>query len=371
MRSHGRWLAILLICTALTGCWDSEYLKDSQLGYGVGYDLAPDGDLLQTVELVLPRGEQTSPKNEIHSGSGQTLRDTSDSVRRNVTGNIRYLKYGFLLLGKTLAERELFQHLDVSYRDPRNPTSAVKLIVADGMASEILQKKKVGEMLIGEFITKKVKSLEEMSVFREETVETIFTLMMDPGQDFTLPYIKLEGSEIVVKGTALFRNQRMTGSLTPDESILLTLLSGKTGKTARLTLKANEGEVHAPTSYITIDAGGQKKKRKMKVNVKPNGNIEVDLKLDLSVLALEYPKGKLTDTEIKRLNESLSGILTQKASGVIQKLQQARCDVLGIGRQLIAYHPRVWKKKDWDEDYRYVKFHPKVNVKIVGIGVLN
>ena len=36
-------------------------------------------------------------------------------------------------------------------------------------------KKKIGNLLIGDFLKKKVKSLEDMSVFPKETLETVAT----------------------------------------------------------------------------------------------------------------------------------------------------------------------------------------------------
>lgn len=45
----------------------------------------------------------------------------------------------------------------------------------------------IGSLLIGEFISKKIRSLEEMCVFPEMTLETLLPPMLDPGQDFALP----------------------------------------------------------------------------------------------------------------------------------------------------------------------------------------
>ena len=66
-----------------------------------------------------------------------------------MTGNIRYFKYGVQLLGTKILKRVL-PYLDVSFRDPTNPTALVKLIAVDGETSEVLEKK-VGNLLIGDF----------------------------------------------------------------------------------------------------------------------------------------------------------------------------------------------------------------------------
>lgn len=135
----------IIVCSLLllSGCWDQEPLRDARLAYSIGYDLSNKNRLKQTVELVRSSGgEQSSVINEIHSATGHTARDTSDSLRKDVTGNIRYFKYGVQLMGKPLEKKGIFPHLDVSFRDPGNPTALVKLISVDGSASKILEKKR-------------------------------------------------------------------------------------------------------------------------------------------------------------------------------------------------------------------------------------
>ncbi|MBJ3788831.1 Ger(x)C family spore germination protein, partial [Bacillus sp. OA1] len=72
----------------------------------------------------------------------------------------------------------------------------------------------------------------------------------------------------------------------------------------------------------------------------------------------------------KKLNKELSKQLTKEAKKITNKLQKANCDAFGIGRHLIAYHPDLWKKKNWNKDYAKVKFKPEVDVNILYSGVL-
>ena len=46
-----------------------------------------------------------------------------------------------------------------AFGDPTNPTALVKLIAVDGETSEILEKKKVGNLLIGDFLKEKSEKL--------------------------------------------------------------------------------------------------------------------------------------------------------------------------------------------------------------------
>ena len=63
--------------------------------------------------------------------------------------------------------------------------------------------------------------------------------------------------------------------------------------------------------------------------------------------------------------------MTQDAEEIIRTLQESGCDAFGIGRQLIAHYPAVWKSVNWNKEYPNVRFHTQVIVDIVGNGVLN
>lgn len=50
------------------------------------------------------------------------------------------------------------------------------------------------------------------------TLETLLPPMLDPGQDFTLPYLYKDGEEIDARGIALFHGQRFSGSLNTEQA---------------------------------------------------------------------------------------------------------------------------------------------------------
>ncbi|WP_052414739.1 Ger(x)C family spore germination protein [Paenibacillus sp. FSL R5-0345] len=367
-KSHLLLIALVSIC--LTGCWDREYLKDLHLAYCAAIDYTENGEIKETIELIIPPDiEQKATKNEIHSSIGSTVRNASNQLRNKVRGNIRFIKYGFELMGRTTAERGLYPILDVNYRDPSNPTSNVRLIITEGEAAQILEQKKVGELKIGEFIKQKIDSLEEMSIFPKETADTVFRSLMDPGHDFALPYLGRDGGEIITKGVALFHDQNYSGMLNPDQSIMMVLLMGQQGKNARFTKKLDLGHSDDIRNFITINVGSKKIKRQFKVTIADDESIDVNLGLELQAVVEEFTD-VLDEKELKKVSQDLSDLLTKEAKTVVNEIQKANCDIFGVGRKLIAYHHNVWSNKNWSEDYRKVKFHTKVDVKIVSTGIL-
>ncbi len=318
--------SILCASSLLSGCWDQEPLREARLAYSIGFDITEENKLQQTIELVRSSGsEQSSFENEIHSATGHNIRDTSDTLKKNVTGNIRYFKYGMQLLGTKIQKKGILSYLDISFRDPTNPTALVKLISVDGETAAILEKKKVGNLLIGDFLKKKIKSLEDMSIFPNETLETAATKMLDPGKDFTLPSIKLKGKEVVTNGIALFNKDKLTGLLPSRQSVLFVLLTDKMGTSARITQKLTNSDSSSTSDYITIDVSNQKLKRDLKITTDKKGNVYAHIKLQLKVIAIESPRDNLyTMDDREKLNKELSKQLTKEAKKIIKQTPKSK-----------------------------------------------
>lgn len=373
MSKRGKILILLTLLMVMTGCWDQDSLKDARLANASAFDITSEGEIKQTLEIVDDsESQQGSSGNEVHSGTGRSVRQSTDRIRAKVTGDIRFFKYGMILYGNKLAQNDIYPYLDVLYREPDYPTSHVKIAIVDGDAGDLLHQKKVGSILIGDFITKKIKSLEELCIFPEMTLETLLPPMLDPGQDFTLPYLYKDGEEIDARGIALFHGQRFNGSLTTEQAPLYIIMSGKWNKTARFVKKVHAGPSNNPRNYVTYEANIAQIKRKLAVKVASDSQIDVNLRIELPVTIVEYAMNHLQEKDtIERLNRKLTDDMTQDAEQIIKTLQQSGCDSFGIGRHLIAHYPDLWKSLNWNKEYAQVRFHPEVKVTIVGSGVLN
>ena len=76
---------------------------------------------------------------------------------------------------------------------------------------------------------------------------------------------------------------------------------------------------------------------------------------------------------VSQLEQFLSKEMTHLAEETLEKMQKARCDGLGIGRQLLAFHPDIWKKQkeDWGSNYQKVNFVTEVQVEITKKGIIS
>ncbi|WP_232697098.1 Ger(x)C family spore germination protein [Brevibacillus daliensis] len=361
--------AACFIAMLLSGCWDQQLLKDDRIVYIVGFDLGSDGKLQTTTAILDVSGSQKGmkPFSEIHTVSGYTSRHNREIMDLEVPGRVSASKVLVILFGEALARKHIYPVLDVFYRDPRSALNA-KVAVIEGTTRDAITMKLTGTKLISEHYNKLIKSAEKATNVPNVNIQFICSPLLDQGDDFAVPYIKIAKTPSI-NGIALFNGDKMTGTLSREESMLYLLMADKLSKTASFTFEVNKEGKQNPEKYISIDV--QSIKRKLKVNVQGNRKIQVPLDLNLKVNAIEYPKNHLTKQILDRLNKKLSKELTRKAQVVTQKMQKANHDGFGIGRRIMAYYPNTWKNLNWKEDYRKVEFVPKVTVEIVTHGIMN
>lgn len=366
--------AVMFILLFIAGCWDQDLLKDARLLYGVGIDLAPNGKLRSTFVIQdMPPGEQQNPKNDIIYTVGNTPMETRENADDQISRQLVAYKNRTILIGEELAKQDIYPILEVFYRYPKSALNA-RIGVAQGTAEDILSLKKVGNVLIAEEIDELIKNKERTTTVPKVTLEKIYTVMLDPGEDFVLPYLMEKEARVNVSRIALFHDHKLTGLLNPDESTMYLLLKDSKGEIARLTRKLNNTQEGDQSRYDFLTFDVEKLKRKMKVQVQSNDNITVKLELNLKVSVVEYPKDRLDKKEVvEEINQYLSKEMTDLAKKTLGKMQEAQCDGLGIGRQLKAFHPDIWRKKkdNWGSNYQKVHFAPVIQVEITKKGILN
>ncbi|PTM56583.1 Ger(x)C family spore germination protein [Desmospora activa] len=363
-------IAACLLLLLLPGCWDQDLLKEAKLVYGFAYDITPDGKLVATIAFRETKpGQNPLPRNEVWSSMANTPRQNRDHLDTQIGGNYRSYKQRISLYGEELVKRDLYPLLDVIFRDPKNPVDN-KVVVVKGKATEVLRLKQVEETMVAEYLEKLIESMENLTKVPRVTPQTIWPLILDPGQDFALPYLtKTDGGKVKVLGMAMFHERHFTKPMIGSDVTLYLLLKGERGKTTRFTEKVNPKRNPHTEKYISIDV--KNAKNKMDVKVQSDHQIDVDLNLQLNVAIVEYAPDRLfSNRERAKLEKKLSKALTKQAHKVVKQMQEAGFDGFGVGRQLIAHHPDVWKKVNWSTDYRKVRFHPSVQVQIIGNGII-
>ncbi|MFS0892120.1 Ger(x)C family spore germination protein [Peribacillus frigoritolerans] len=369
-------LFMISICLLLTtGCWDQNLMKDATLIQTITFDQTDEGEF--SLGFAIPNiyrnptdsGQETEAINsENLSTVANTPREGRMKLNTEIPGNLDSSKNKLVLFGEQFAKGDIYPSLDVIWRDPRSSLSA-KLAVVKGKAFDTLSVQPRVESNISQNILYLIRSTETNTIIPEESIQTLASELIDPGEDIVLPLLKMgrNGTTIDVAGVALFDERKLSGTLSQEESTLFLLLNNKKSKYARFTKYVNGNKELNMNNFISLNVDHIK--RKINVSVNDRGEVFVNLNLHLKVKVEEYPIGNVPN-KVDQLNNKLSNSFTNNAEEVIKKLQEANCDAFGIGRRLIAFHHDTWKEKDKTSYFKDVKFKSKVDVEIIQHGIV-
>lgn len=368
---------VLLLFTMLlflAGCWDERLLKDANLINMETLDETTDGKIETTVSVPKAKAGQAETQDiitNIESAIGDTIRNSRNNLDKKMAQNLDSSKNEVLLLGEELVKEEIYSVLDVFYRDPRSSLNA-KVAITEGSAKDFINLKIEGQPLISRYFLQLIKSAESNTLVPELNLQLLCSLIFDEGQDFALPYLRLSEDEksAEIVGLIMFHEEEQRGMLTSEEGMMFLLLSDQKVDLTQFTENVGSGSGSDRKDYVTVDI--KKETRKLDIQTDGGKGIQVNITLDLEVNVVEYPEDKLNEkSTIEHLNQKLSEILTNRAEETVSKMQESNSDLLGIGRRLIAYHPKVWEKTDWKTEYPKIEIKPKVNVSVETHGIIN
>jgi Ger(x)C family germination protein len=363
-------IILLLVFPLLTGCWDQKLIVDQEVINGISFDLK-DHKIKSTIVVlnIIPKGSGYFDfSNQISSATGDSIDDTYTELRMYHAGPLSASKSRIILFGESFAKKNLNSNLDLFYRNP-DPYLGSKVAIVKGLeASKIFSFKEIGTDPIAFGLYEIIDAAEENSIIPEGTLNSLFTFFNEAGKDFILPILEQKGNDILVSGAGLMSNNAYSGKMIQLKNCtLLLLLMDNYGKLINLNSYMNEDKkINNQVSYQII-----KSKRKLNISEDALKKQVVDIKLDLKVKLIQYPRtDRLTPKQIDKLQETISKDLTKRANQIMKTTQKANSDVLGIGRRIKETDPATWKSLNWRKTYPNIKINTHVKVEIEKTGIL-
>ncbi len=351
---------ILLISTLLlSGCWDEKQYKDvtNVSLFGIG---GRPGAI--EAQYAFPIFEDGSISYSTITGKGATVTEAKNST--NTMEGLDIAELQVLLISEDSAKTDLYNYIDMLYRDPRNRLSAHMAIFQGELAQYFEPIEGIGDD-ISTYYSELISTAVRYTLVPKIDIQQVCTLLFEKDISLSLPYIKMgkESGMPEIAGTALFNKRVFTGEvLDKKESALVNLLKSEKGKYTRISYmwKADGGE-----SPLTVNVDSIKRDWEIS-----NTKIEASYKLKFSVE--EFPHDSLDNKRtVKEVEDFLSKELTKDFNKVIKKLQGAKSDAVGFGRPVRAFHSALWEKGDWEDTFSELSINAKVKAKIIRTGILN
>ena len=364
-------LAVPAFCT---GCWSGRELDELAVVMGVGLDASGEtGEIAVTAQTA--KAADMGKAGEGASGPAywnvtETGPDPFTALRgmADTAGRRLYLSHNqVLIFGRDLAESGIQSELDYFLRD-RESRANIWVIVADGQASELLDFEPKLEKLPARQLAGEVKAKHSTGEWPAVDLLEFANHLMERSRAPLAPLVAMvgEGEERTAQivGTAVFRDDKMVGTLSETETRGMLWLQGK------IQGAALEGPIDGGVAGVeVVSATG-----KMIPVFTEDGGItlraEIEAKGHMSAQAgrenLSSPE------EIDRLEASLCETIRAEVEAAFLKARELGTDIYGFGNLIHEKEPGRWEslEENWHETFRSVRLEVEVVAQVSNTGRL-
>lgn len=404
-----RALPFLLFSMAflLTGCWDKKEVEERSYVVAIGLDL-PKGVDLEKEQAVDVTFQFSNPKLNVKGANPAEGAEMEDIITltapdfvtaRNmansfVTREVSFSHNKVLIISEELAKTEIFYRmLSTAFKD-REMRREANIIVTEGKASEFISKNKP-EMMVRphRYYQFLIDRATETGMVPESTINRFFAItdgdadlflamygsydknnketgFQDEDQYIAGQVPKRGGNPIQLIGSAVFKEGKMIGTLTGEETRITRFLDN----TAELRDLFSSFQDPLDKRYKIAVRLKQTKKLKVKIK-KRNGppKIEITYPLDVKVLSVPSMINYADNLENQeKLKTALKNKLKENAENLIEKTQKEfKGEPFYWSLNVRPLFDTVKEYEEWDwmnKNYPLADIHITMDVNIVGFG---
>lgn len=368
MKSKILLTIILSCCFIFTSCWDAKYYEN--IGFILTAAMEYKDDTLCCTYVLPALDAQNKGKDEVEIlkvDNIKSIRDGRQQSRRNNQKVTEAGKIQQFLFSKELAERGIGNSLQVFERDVANSTQAY-VVVVDGSPRELFEKlyQMPTKSRMSFYINEILKNNIDDTVIPETRVYRIGIDKFAEYIDFMCPIIKLSENGVTVTGTALFSKNKMTGTISTRDSLLLLSMMNKF-KSGEYFLDTIPGEpdMQQPNHGLVFKI--RKSKSKIKIFIE-DSKPAVDISLKIDCVLDEKSLNDPLDKELQSKIESyISRELESQCMKVLAYTKEVDSDPIGIGNLFRAKYNDQFKKDPWS--CKKIKYNVKVDANLRNAGL--
>jgi spore germination protein KC len=402
-----RLLGILILVCLLTGCWDRKELEQMSYATAIGLDI-PEGVNLNEKQAVDVTFQFSNPKLNIRGATGQvdkgekniiTLTAPDFITAKNlansfVTRQISFSHAKTIVVSEELAKSDMFLRFIGTALKEREVRRETSIIVSEGKAAEFIRKNKP-EMMIRphkyyQFI---IDRSVETGLVPEATINRLFAItdgdadlflaisgsvsekregssFQEEDQYFAGSVPKKGGNPVQLIGSAVFKEGKMIGKLTGEET-RATLLLDNTSRIEDMFVSFND-----PVEKKYKVAVRVKKKTATDIKIKlrkgpPKINVKVPLEIELlSVPSMvdyagDMKKQMILKKWIEKEIENNMVPLVEKT----QKEYKSEPFYWSLAVRPLFSTTKAYEEWDWtNKNYPFADITIDVQVDIIGFG---
>lgn len=387
-------MLLMLLTLLVGGCWDLVGIGERTLVIGMGIDqIQSDEPILLTAQVINFQafksgggGTMTEASGANGKGTGGDKSSTGGSsvIVETIKGKslsdavYNFLKYSsrrvifshnrIIILGNELARSGIADIFDEMARDYQfRPTTWI--LVAENTAREILEARTDLGTVPANEINRMMANLTRNALIEPVNMNDFIFQLKSEGKTGLAPLVQIEQPDsnpfprIKVEKTAVFKNNRLIGILTADESRDLTWLASRQ-KGGSVVFAYNSGNNQQKISVEISDG-----RTRITPRVTKDGLL-MEIHCTGSGILRESDSITNNSKTTSRLEQTVEKILKTRVEQTIERARQMRTDYLGFAQRIHADYPDLWRQmKDiWEEEFPKLKTNVHFQINLARYG---
>ena len=358
-------IALLLLIFCLSGCGKIEMNRAAiPLAFGTDFK---NNKIVISVQIAKPISPGTAagngPQFTVITASGRTFSEASRNTSLYFSSIPLWSHVQVAILGENMAKDGITPLVDFLIRNRFVRKNSTLVVTHQATPEQILNVKPYLESYTGMAISRLMKIQEyQLGIYTPTNTNDFLQRLANPGIEPATPIITIRknGTEeqLLLEGTAVFKDSKMIGSLNELESRGYSLMSPKL-KTGGLFM------IHSPLNpkeWVTLEISTTQ----AKITPIIEGQ-DIKMKIELNVDGNFYEQGGVgnlfTPKIFKQIEKAAEQELKRQMSMSIHKAQSLNSDIFGWGYSVYRSDPAVWKAIEPEWDQRFPETPYELDVK--------
>ncbi|MEK5185888.1 Ger(x)C family spore germination protein [Solibacillus sp. FSL W7-1324] len=366
-----KFIIVIAFTFMLGGCAEQKILENISLTTLVGYELEDEGDLT-FIAVIRQVNQDLESRVEIQSATAATskwARTKIDLKTSKITGSGQLR---VALFGENLAKEGLDHNLHI-LKMSAEISNATYLAIVEGDIKELLEYQYKNITDIGQYIYQLIQQNIEHHHALSSTLHEVNRDKYSLVKSYALPVIKKEEENIVISGMALFKDSKVVGQISADDTMFIMMIRERTHNgTLQLELPEStlDGITENPFDELAVAIDSIDSKPVLRL-VDPSVP-EFDLTIKMECRLREINTDIIVDDPetIKKLEKEINHKIESEIKQIIKYSQDVNSDIFNFGERFRARVRNVIVDKEkWYELYPQMKVNVKVESQIVRDGV--
>ncbi|MFD1675392.1 Ger(x)C family spore germination protein [Alicyclobacillus fodiniaquatilis] len=383
----------------LTGCWDRIEIEDRGTILGLAIDPI-DGDHPEgitgpnaksdapgyrlTAQIGIPGRIPLGPGESSGGGgaerpvwvvstTGKTIDDAMNKLQQQLADKIFFGQLRVITVNQKTARSVGMDDIQDFFRRNAEIRRLCWLLVSDGNANEAMEAAPKLERLPTLYLVSTMEHAVTLGKMPNVFLGNYWSALSDKGRDPILPFIKVIGPErdqIETEGLAVFRKDRMVGTLDPLETAeyMEIINEQKGGYAAAYPMPGD------PNHSVMLKAYSRNTRIRCRmINGQPSFESYTVIQ---SKIEEKTGRGSLDRSDvISKITDEAQEELTDGQMKVVKKMQKLHADPFGFGEIVRGQFPEYWLKQikdshdNWEDQFTKTSFQPHVKDYILRTGM--